>query len=100
MLKKNCWEVNNCGREQGGTKVKELGVCPASVETKLDGVHHGKNAGRTCWVVAGTLCHSEPQGTFAQKNLKCEECAFYHQVRKEEYPTFFLAIQLLRKLKE
>jgi hypothetical protein len=98
-MKKNCWEVKECGREQGGIKVKELGVCPASIETKLDGVHHGKNAGRTCWSVAGTLCSGEAQGTFAQKYHKCEECDFYHKVKKEEYPKFFLAIQLLQKLK-
>jgi hypothetical protein len=28
--KLNCWEVKKCGREPGGVKVKELGVCPAS----------------------------------------------------------------------
>jgi hypothetical protein len=25
----NCWEFKNCGREIGGIKVKEMGVCPA-----------------------------------------------------------------------
>ena len=95
----NCWEHKKCGREQGGTTVGELGVCPASVETKLDGVHTGKNAGRSCWVVAGTFCRGEIQGTFAQKNHDCDECDFYQKVKKEEYPKFFLAIQLLQKLR-
>jgi hypothetical protein len=98
-MKKNCWEERECGREQGGAKAGELGVCPAAVEIKLDGVHHGKFAGRTCWVVAGTFCRGEVQGTFAQKSQKCEQCEFYNKVRREEYPAFFLAIQLLKKLR-
>jgi len=32
MSKKNCWEVMNCGRQTGGTKVSEMGVCPAAIE--------------------------------------------------------------------
>jgi hypothetical protein len=99
-MKQNCWEVNNCGREEGGTHAKERGVCPAAVETRLDGIHHGKNAGRSCWVVAGTFCGGEPQGTFAQKHHKCETCSFYNQVKNEGFPVFYLAVQLLRKLKE
>ena len=99
-MKQNCWEVKKCGRELGGAKVTELGVCPASLETKLDGVHNGIKAGRACWVVAGTLCRGKAQGTFANKFQKCEECDFYHKVKNEEYPKFFLAIQLLNKLNE
>ena len=30
----NCWEVKKCGREPGGAKVAELGVCPASTGNK------------------------------------------------------------------
>ena len=82
-MNQNCWEVKNCGRHVGGTKVKELGVCPASMEVRLDGMHGGKNAGRSCWVVAGTLCDWEEQGTFAKKFLNCETCDFYETVRKE-----------------
>lgn len=26
-IEKNCWEFKKCGRETGGSKVKELGVC-------------------------------------------------------------------------
>lgn len=39
MPKQNCWDFKQCGRQPGGTKVIELGVCPASVETKVNGVH-------------------------------------------------------------
>jgi len=44
MKKPNCWEFKQCGREPGGLLSDELGVCPASTETRLDGVHGGKNA--------------------------------------------------------
>jgi hypothetical protein len=89
-MKKNCWEVKHCGLEND---------CAAFHEKKLDGVHGGKNAGRCCWVVAGTLCANKPQGVFAQKFLACEKCDFYNQVKKEEFPNFLLAVQLLHKLK-
>lgn len=28
MAKLNCWEFKKCGRETGGLKIKEMGVCP------------------------------------------------------------------------
>ena len=98
MQKQNCWEVKQCGREENGSKVAELGVCPASTEEKLNGEHAGKNAGRCCWVVAGTLCSDKIHGTFAQKFGACEKCDFYHKVRREEYPKFSLAVLLLKKV--
>lgn len=99
-MKNNCWEVKKCGRQPGGEKAKELGICPASTETKLDGVHEGKNAGRACWVVAGTLCKGEVQGTFAKKFDNCEKCEFYLSVQKEEFPRFVFSSILLAKLKK
>ncbi len=48
MKKKNCWEFKGCGRDAGGNKVKELGICPASTEQRLHKVHDGHCAGRTC----------------------------------------------------
>ena len=48
-MKKNCWEIKNCGREPSGNKVEELGVCPAATEVRLNAVHEGTNAGRACW---------------------------------------------------
>ena len=96
--KKNCWEFKNCGREPGGDSTKEFGVCPASVEARLDGIHEGSNAGRSCWVIAGTLCKGEVQGTFAQKYLNCEQCDFYKTVKEEERPKFLLSALLLKKV--
>jgi diguanylate cyclase (GGDEF)-like protein len=66
MPLKNCWEIKKCGREQGGAKVDELGVCPAY-----------PNRGHSCWSVTGTLCGGEVQGTFAQKEMNCLQCETY-----------------------
>lgn len=98
-MKKNCWEVKGCGREPGGIKAKELGTCSAALNEKLDGVHGGRNAGRACWVVAGTLCGGIVQGTFAQKFNTCEKCEFYANVRGEEAHSFILSASLLGRLR-
>ncbi|MDA8169256.1 MAG: hypothetical protein M0Z59_06090 [Nitrospiraceae bacterium] len=97
--KMNCWEFKNCGREPGGSNVADQGICPATSEEKLDGVHGGRNAGRTCWVVSGTLCGGAVQGTFAKKFTSCEQCDFYKSVKKDESSDFHLAITLLARLR-
>ena len=99
-MKVNCWEFKKCGRELGGKKSLEFGVCPASKEVRLHGVHHGKNAGRACWVVAGTLCGGEIQGTFGKKFKSCEQCDFYQKAKTEEREHFKLSITLLGNLRE
>ena len=98
--KLNCWEFKVCGREPGGARAKELGVCPAATETKLKGVHGGKNSGRACWVVAGTFCEGKVSGTFAVKYQTCKECEFYKRVLEEDYQRFELSMNLLKKLAE
>lgn len=98
-MKRNCWEVKQCGREPGGRNAERLGVCPAATETRLDGVHGGKNAGRACWIVAGTMCGGKPQGTFAQKLDSCEQCGFFKQVVAEEYPDHVPTSELLELTK-
>lgn len=87
--KLNCWEFKKCGRQPGGPKVAELGVCPAAAEQALDGAHGGKNAGRACWVVAGSLCGGKIQGTYAKKLLNCWRCEFMNKVKQEEEPAAF-----------
>ncbi len=99
MEKRNCWEVMDCGREPGGKNVEELGVCPASTDGRLDGVHGGKNSGRSCWVIAGTFCNGEVQGTFAQKYGDCTSCPFYRLVLREEGSGYHNSLALLKKLK-
>ena len=94
----NCWEYTGCGREPGGRRVAELGVCLAAVDSRLDGIHGGKNAGRCCWMVAGTFCEGQVQGTFAQKQATCERCKFYRRVQREEGPRFTQTNKLLSYL--
>ena len=88
MSKINCWELKKCGKEPGGEKVHELGVCPASTDTSSNGINNGKNAGRICWAVAGTFCGGKVQGTFAEKQISCLICDFFKQVKEEEGATF------------
>lgn len=62
----NCWEFKKCGREAGGAKAHELGVCPAY-----------PNRGHDCARVVGTLCGGQVQGVFAMKLVSCMQCDFY-----------------------
>ncbi|RJR18540.1 MAG: hypothetical protein C4581_06270 [Nitrospiraceae bacterium] len=94
----NCWEVKKCGREPGGPRADELGVCPSSTEQRLHGVHSGHNAGRACWVIAGSMCGGKIQGTFAEKYQDCSICDFYMKVKSEEHRNFLMISTLLAKL--
>lgn len=67
MGKIMCWEHMQCNREKDAS-------CPAVVEM----------AGRTCWLVAGTMCGGEVQGEAAQKIGNCRECEFYKKVKARE----------------
>ena len=55
-----CWEFKKCGHEKDGK-------CPAVT----------LHAGRSCWLVAGTLCGGKATGIFAQKIGDCKLCDFY-----------------------
>lgn len=100
-MKKNCWEIMGCGRELGGQRVAEAGVCPAASIKKADGINSGKNAGRICWAVAGTVCDKGIHGDMARKSKEsCLECEFYKLVEREEGKHFELLLpgQLEEKL--
>ncbi len=62
----NCGEFKHCGREQGGARAGELGVCPAYPDN-----------GTSCTRYAGTLCGGKVQGTFASRLNNCMQCDFY-----------------------
>ena len=93
--KLNCWEFMRCGRQPGGERVGELGICPAVTESRLNGVFHGTNAGRCCWAVAGTFCKGGPEGTFAKRYASCTQCEFFKHVEAEEVPVFSHTASLL-----
>jgi hypothetical protein len=86
----NCWESKKCGRHPGGLEVDELGICPAYTDSIANGLNHGKNGGRICWAISGTLCDGYVQATFAKKRLTCLSCDFYQKVSLEEGSSFHL----------
>ena len=61
-----CWEFKKCGREKGGPKEKEMGVCPA-----------WPDHGFSCAGVTGTFCGGSIQETFAKKIGNCAKCDFF-----------------------
>lgn len=83
-IKQNCWEFKNCGREPGGKNALEMGICPAADTKAVHGINGGKNGGRACWAIAGTMCSGKVQGIFVQKLMSCRACDFYSQVSSEE----------------
>lgn len=84
MKKLNCWEIRKCGREPGGNRTDDLGICPAANAEEQDGVNHGRNAGRICWAVAGTFCGGKVQGDFAMKTASCMVCEVFKRIKEEE----------------
>ena len=63
LLKKNCWEIMSCNRQD----------CPA----------YGKIDHR-CWYIAGTLCPDCIEGEYAQKIKSCKNCHVYYRCSGDE----------------
>jgi hypothetical protein len=99
-IRLNCWEFFNCGRELGGIKAYEFGVCPASTDVRFDNTHYGTNAGRACWVIPESMCNGQVQGDFQSKFKTCAQCEFYANVKKEEAEKFRPTVFLLQTLNE
>ena len=93
-MKTNCWEYMKCGHEPKERSPLKFKGCPIFGEKSLNGIHGGKNAGRACWVIAGTKCGGDTQGLFASKLGKCVMCDFYKKVRSEE-EDFHIPSQLI-----
>ena len=83
MSKQNCWEFKNCGREPGGNNAGKDGVCPAADFVLADGFCDGKNGGRACAYIAGTLCSADVCDIYQDKNKNCAACEFYLNLKKE-----------------
>lgn len=62
----NCWEYRLCGRERGGRRSHEFGVCPA-----------WPRSGQRCAEVIGTFCGGSIQDDLEIKLTNREECSFY-----------------------
>ncbi|MBC8414322.1 hypothetical protein H8E50_11740 [bacterium] len=90
MAKLNCWEMKDCGREEGGLNAARKGVCPVYTRKDCNGINGGINAGRICWTVAGTFCEGEVQGDFAIKYASCTICDVLKRIKKEEGSDFLM----------
>ncbi|MDY6952300.1 MAG: chemotaxis protein CheW [Thermodesulfobacteriota bacterium] len=55
-----CWEVKNCGKQD----------CPAYGNRDL-----------RCWMISGTFCRDEIQGSFHEKIDACRKCDFYKEAQ-------------------
>ena len=82
--KMNCWEHMRCGREPGGARTKDLGVCPAATYTSINGLNGGVNGGRMCWAIVGIYSFTDAKGSFSRNNHHCYECEFHREVLTEE----------------
>jgi hypothetical protein len=98
VAKRNCWEFFECGREHGGAKVDELGVCPAAVDTRADGINGGKNGGRACWAIAGSFVGKIAPCPIVMRGKDCLDCEFYRQVAQEEGSDFVTGTEILIRL--
>lgn len=85
--KMNCWEFMKCGREPEGVNSYKQGICPAAARSELNGVHGGFNAGRACWVVAGTATGKPAVCSRSNDGKSCYACAFFKLVKLEEEGT-------------
>lgn len=79
MKKQNCWEIKRCGRGPDGKS-----DCLAANDSTLNSIHGGTNAGRACWIVAGTCGGSAVTGEFAKQLKNCLRCDFYKLVETSE----------------
>lgn len=94
--KRNCWQFKGCRKEVRGESAEGWKPCPASTDCRLDGVHGGRNAGRCCWVVNGTMCDGTVQSFPAEKRACCGSCPFLELVRREQGTQFLLKDEHLR----
>lgn len=95
MNRMNCWEFFSCGREHGGGRENELGVCLAAAAGELNGLNDGACGGRCCWAIAGTFCGGMVQGTYAQKLGDCLKCDFHTFVRHQQAKNYVKTRQIL-----
>lgn len=89
FLKKNCWEFMGCG-----DKAKS---CSAFLDQRFDGINHGKNGGRVCWAVAGTLCRESKTKDILVKYDDCIDCEFFSYVHQGEDKKFTIFEEVYKR---
>jgi len=95
----NCWEFHGCDVEPISDYVIDFRVCAATWTEEMHGVHGGKNAGRACWAVVGSMCGLHNSDRTCMHAATCEECDFYKLVREEEGDAF-IPVEVLREMYE
>jgi chemotaxis signal transduction protein len=58
-----CWEVKSCKKKE----------CPAYESRDL-----------RCWLISGTFCRDEIQGSFHEKIEACRKCNFYQKAKNDQ----------------
>lgn len=87
----NCWEFMKCGREPGGKKASDLGVCPASTFELTDGYLNGKFGGKACAYIFGDFCSESIKKSSGGKGKKaCAACDFYNELKYRHREDFSL----------
>ncbi|MBF0139553.1 MAG: hypothetical protein HQL74_04640 [Magnetococcales bacterium] len=81
----NCWEVKKCGFEKVTPGEK---TCPAVAFDAADGFLGGKNGGRACTFIPGTLCGGDGPCSTTDKTERCQQCKFFYDL-KESYGAIF-----------
>ncbi|MBF0614956.1 MAG: hypothetical protein G8237_01300 [Magnetococcales bacterium] len=93
---KNCWEKNQCGREPGGVKESKLGTCPVATFELADGFLGGRNGGRACIFIVGTMAPEERLNTCealaTRKKRDCMQCDFFRAMKKKYKKSFNLEL--------
>ncbi len=84
----NCWDYMECGYGPDGILSKQFGECPVVTARTMDGIHGGDAGGRSCWMIKGTHCFNETQGSIISKMELCKRCEFYLHVKVEEARNF------------
>lgn len=89
---KNCWEKKKCGREPGGVNEARLGICPAALYALSDGFLGGRNGGRACIFIVGSLASQGQQHSCVmlqnKKSPDCFRCDFFNSLKKKYKKTF------------
>ncbi|MFW3145826.1 MAG: two-CW domain-containing protein [Thermoplasmatota archaeon] len=89
MMGENCWEIKRCGREPGGERASDLGICPASRNSELDCMNSGECAGRACWRIKEPIMGGTLLPHWSDPDRDCLVCPVLVKVRNEE-PDFQL----------
>jgi hypothetical protein len=79
-----------CGREAGGRKAGELGICPVSLRSQPEGVSRAAGRGQPCWAFPGNACDHRSDGQPGQDSLACRQCERMQQVCDREGRYFAL----------